>query len=69
MLCFITALKSKAVASDWIRVCELFESTLRSAYNQTDPDFRIIVVCHERPDLKERYDDRVVALRVSQKLI
>jgi len=59
MFCFITALKSKAVSKDWARVCELFESALRSANQQTDPDFRIIVVCHEKPDVRGTYDDRV----------
>jgi hypothetical protein len=59
MLCFITALKSKSVSNDWIKVSRLFEDSLQSAYSQTNPDFRIIVVCHEIPLLKKSYDARV----------
>ncbi|MEO1134802.1 MAG: glycosyltransferase family 2 protein, partial [Cyanobacteria bacterium J06639_1] len=64
MLCFVMALKSKAVSKNWKLVSELFENTLYSAYNQIDPDFRIIAVCHEIPELKRDYDDRVELLSV-----
>lgn len=64
MLCFVMALKSKAVSKNWERVCELFENTLYSAYSQIDPDFRVIAVCHEIPALKREYDERVELLRV-----
>ncbi len=56
MLCFLIPLKSAAVANDWERVCNIFEATLRSAYHQTDPDFRILVICHEKPILKGVYN-------------
>ncbi|MFW6026017.1 MAG: glycosyltransferase family 2 protein [Candidatus Woesearchaeota archaeon] len=64
MLCFITALKSKKVCKNWDRVQELFQSSLYSAYNQIDPDFKIIVVCHEKPKLKKEYDNRVEFIQV-----
>jgi hypothetical protein len=32
-------LKSKKVSSNWPRVTELLNNTLRSIFNQTDPDF------------------------------
>jgi hypothetical protein len=50
MLCFVMALKSKRIANDWARTSRLCEAAVRSALNQTDPDLRIILVCHEPPD-------------------
>ena len=59
VVAFILALKAKAVAQNWERVCRLFEATLQSVYKQTDGDFRVIVVCHDRPVLRHMYDGRV----------
>lgn len=64
MLCFLIALKSKAVSKDWERVSILFENCLRSAYSQTDPEFKIVVVCHETPHLSLHYDERVEIINV-----
>jgi hypothetical protein len=64
MLCFITALKSKVVSKNWETVSALFENSLRSAYEQIDPDFKIIVVCHEIPHLTLDYDDRIEFITV-----
>ncbi len=64
MLCFIIALKSKAASNNWERVSTLFENSLLSAYNQIDPNFKIIVVCHEIPKLKYNYDHRVEIISV-----
>jgi len=64
MLCFLIALKSQSVSKDWARVSSLFENTLKSAYNQIDPDFRIVVVCHEVPQLSKQYDERVEIITV-----
>ncbi|PSB20031.1 hypothetical protein C7B76_06660 [filamentous cyanobacterium CCP2] len=58
------ALKSKAVSSDWKRVSHLFEASLRSAYQQIDPNFKVIVVCHETPMLRDSYDERVEMINV-----
>src|SRR5437667_11667202 len=64
VIAFIVALKAKALAKNWDRVCRLFEATLQSAYNQTDGDFRIIAVCHDRPALRHIYDGRVEFITV-----
>ena len=64
MLCFIIALKSKLVSNDWFKVSRLFEASLLSAYNQIDPDIRIIIVCHENPHLEKNYDERVEFINV-----
>lgn len=49
MLAFVIPLKSQSVAKSWDMTCKLFERTLRSACNQTSPNFRVIVVCNEKP--------------------
>ena len=49
MLVFVIPLKSSKVSKSWERVCTLFERTAKSVCNQTSPDFRVIVVCNEKP--------------------
>jgi len=46
----VIPLKSKVVAKDWLRTCELLERTLRSIENQTCSDYCAVVVGHEPPD-------------------
>ena len=52
MLCFIIPIKSAKVSSSWELVSKLFERTIKSVCNQTIPDFKVIVVCHERPNIE-----------------
>lgn len=49
MLVFIVPLRSKTTAASWEKVSQLLERCLKSLCNQTIPNFRVIVVCHERP--------------------
>ncbi len=63
MIYFGIPLRSKSVSHNWEEVCEVFERTLRSAYHQTNPDFKIFVACHDLPTLRHTYDDRVEFLR------
>jgi hypothetical protein len=51
MLAFVVPLKSAAAANSWTRVTSLAERTLRAACAQTSPDFRVIVACHEKPQI------------------
>lgn len=51
MLTFIVPLKSPEVSNSWQRVCQLFERCMRSICNQNSPDFRVVVVCHEKPKI------------------
>jgi len=66
MLCFVIPLKSKSVSYDWASVCKLFEASLQSAYQQTDPDFKVIAIHHEKPNLVTRYDWRVEFLEADR---
>jgi len=57
---------SKKVANDWDMVSTLFNRTLWSCYNQTDPNFKIFVACHEIPELTKKYDNRVEFIQVTE---
>ena len=52
MLAFVVPIKSRKVAKSWSNTCLLLERTARSICHQTHPDFRMIVVCQERPEIK-----------------
>ena len=42
---------SPKVANSWERVSKLFERCIQSVCNQTSPNFRVIVVCNEKPKI------------------
>jgi hypothetical protein len=42
---------SKKVAKNWPAVCGLLQRSLKSLANQTIPCERVIIGCHERPDI------------------
>jgi hypothetical protein len=50
VLVFILALQDPAASKNWSRASQLCERTLRSICAQTDPDFRVILVCNTRPE-------------------
>ena len=52
MLVFIIPLKSQQVSKSWSRVSVLYERCLKSVCNQTSSDFKVIIVCHEKPEVK-----------------
>lgn len=51
MLLFIIPVKSRKAATSWSELCKLFERSLRSVCNQTSSEFRVIVVCNEKPSI------------------
>jgi hypothetical protein len=51
MLVFIIPVKSISVSHNWQLFCALFERTLRSACNQKNDNYRVVVVCHEIPEI------------------
>ncbi len=65
MFCFITSIRAAKVSDDWNRVCELFERTAASVFNQSIADFRLVAVCHEVPETKRRFDERLKFIKVS----
>ena len=50
MLTFIIPLQSRAASRDWKKISQLAERTLRSVCAQTDPGFRAVLVCNEKPE-------------------
>lgn len=60
---FGISLASKRASKDWETTTTLLRRTLRSVLNQDDPRWRVIVCGHERPDLEELDDPRVLFLR------
>lgn len=49
MLLFVVPVKSPRLSRDWALACRLFERCVRSICAQTVEDFRVVVVCNERP--------------------
>ncbi len=49
MLVFIIPVKSKQVSHSWQNLSKLFERCIKSVCSQTSSDFKVIVVCHEKP--------------------
>lgn len=68
MLIFCIPLRSKEVSKDWNKVSLLFNRTLESVYNQTNPNFKVFVACHQIPDLNKPYDDRVQFIIMNTKI-
>jgi len=52
--------RSQVTAKNWGTVCQLFEATLNTVLNQTDENLRVIVACHELPEVSAISDPRVV---------
>lgn len=65
MIYFVIPLRSKAASRSWDSVQESFNRTLWSCYNQTSPQFKVVVVCHDIPRLDKNYDERVQFVPVS----
>lgn len=68
MLIFCVPLRAKEVSKDWDKVVMLFNRTLESIYNQTNPNFRVFIACHQIPNLNRVYDDRVQFIVVKTKI-
>ena len=51
MVTFIIPVKSAQVSGSWSGFSKLVERTLKSVTNQTSQDFKVVVVCHEKPEI------------------
>ena len=52
MLVFIVPIKSAKLSRSWSLSSRLFERCLRSICQQTSQNFRVVVVCNERPEIQ-----------------
>jgi hypothetical protein len=59
-------LKARAVSKNWDWTVRDFNRTLASIYNQTNPNFRILVGCHDIPELLIPTDERLEFLSVDR---
>ncbi|PZU95713.1 MAG: glycosyltransferase family 2 protein [Pseudanabaena sp.] len=50
MIVFLVPLKSAKISKSWKATSETFERTARSICNQDCDKFRLVVICHEKPD-------------------
>ena len=50
MVTFIIPVKSAKVSGSWSQFSKLFERTLKSVTSQTSQNFKVVVVCHEKPE-------------------
>lgn len=64
-IAFAISLKSKSVSRDWSKVEENLATTLRSIFNNTDQNFRIVIAGHEKPEIDELTHERVTWLPVT----
>lgn len=46
---FIIPVKSAVISPNWAKFSKIFERTVRSVCQQTDQDFKVVVVCNEKP--------------------
>lgn len=65
MVIFAIPLRSEESANNWDVVLSHFHRTVRSVFNQTDPDFRCIVACNKKPEMDREYDERLEFLELS----
>ncbi|NEU07516.1 glycosyltransferase family 2 protein [Flavihumibacter sp. R14] len=54
---FIIPVKSAVISPSWEKFSRLFERCIRSVCQQTDQDFKVIVVCNERPITNFEHDN------------
>lgn len=59
MIRFIIPLKSRTVSGNWSHFSMIFERTLKSVCKQTNEEFEVIVVHHEKPRIE--YSNKHVA--------
>lgn len=67
MLTFVIPLKCKQIAKSWPKTCKLLERTLKSICQQTDADFKAVVVCQKGDDF-EFSDPRIFLISVDFKV-
>ncbi len=66
LVTFGIPLMARSAAGDWARIEHQLSATLGSIYNQTDPNFRIIIACTDRPGFRLPVDERLEVLPCDQ---
>lgn len=61
---FLISMRSVAATRDWAAACERLASTLRTVLAQSDPNFRILIAGHEKPQIEELHSHKVTWITV-----
>lgn len=64
MLYFLIPLRSKKTTTDWPKISYLLNLTLVSIFNQTNPNFKVMIACHEIPDIQPEFLKKVSIFQV-----
>jgi len=64
MLTFIISMRARALSQDWGYHTWLLERTLDSILAQTNPEFDVVVVCHDIPEIPQAKHAAVHMLKV-----
>lgn len=59
MIIFAIPFRAKETTKDWDKCVKRLNSTIRSIFNQTSNEFKVIVACNDIPLLDKEYDDRL----------
>lgn len=65
MVIFAIPLRAKETAKEWENVLARFQKTIKSIFNQTNPNFRCIVACNRIPEMTCQYDERLEFIELS----
>lgn len=64
MIYYLIPFRSKISTADWDLTVSLLNNTLKSVFNQNEQEFRVIIACHEIPQITEDYDKRLEIIQV-----
>ena len=65
MIYFLIPFRSKVTTSNWDLTVKLLNNTLKSVFNQTYQEFKVIIACHELPPIIGDYDNRLEIIQVN----
>lgn len=63
MIIFAIPFRAKETTKDWKGCVKRLNNTIKSIFNQTDDDFKVIVACNDIPKLEKKYDNRLEFIR------
>lgn len=64
MIIFAIPLRGKETATDWKKCLKLLNNTLKSIFNQTNPNFKCIIACNDELTLDYQYDERLEIIKI-----
>lgn len=64
MIIFAIPFRSKETTNDWDGCVNRLNNTIKSIFNQTDKDFKVIIACNDIPNLNRDYDERLEFIKL-----